>query len=197
MKTTILTIAILLGTVLGISNSTYAAVKTNEEAITLTDVSSINKIEVHGNVELYLSTGTTDKVKVYNHYYAENALVQDVNGTLRISSYNAQKLVIWVTVNDLRNLSVYDNAEVKSFGKLSAIELDVKLYNHALAQLDFDTYQTSVSLNDKAKADLTGYVAESELNYEKSAFLNTTNLVAVHVVKTVNFNACTSELASL
>src|SRR6202012_3874085 len=136
MKTTILTIAIVLVAVFGISKSTYAATSGNEEAITLTDVNSINKIEVHGNVELYLSDGTTDKVKVYNHYYAERALVQDVNGVLRISSYGAQKLVVWVTVSDLRNLSVYDNAEVKSFGKLSSIDLDVKLYDRALAQLN-------------------------------------------------------------
>jgi len=197
MKTTILTIAILLVTVFGISKSTYAATGSNEEAITLTDVSNISKIEVHGNVELYLSDGVTDKVKVYNHYYAERALVQNVNGVLRISSYGAQKLVVWVTVSDLRNLSAYDNAEVKSFGKLSAIDLDVKLYDRALAQLNLDTYQTNISLNDRAKADLSGSITEGELHYDRSASLNTSNLAATNLIKTMNFYSRRSELASL
>jgi Putative auto-transporter adhesin, head GIN domain len=197
MKTTILTIAILLVTVFGISQSTYAAAKNNEEAITLTDVNSINKIEVHGNVELYLSDGTTDKVKVYNNYYAESALVQNVNGVLRISSYTTQKLVVWVTVSDLRNLSVYDNAEVKSFGKLSSIDLGVQLYDRALAQLNLDTYQTSISLNGRAEADLSGAITEGELHYDRSASLNTNNLVATNLIKTMNFYHHGSELASL
>ncbi len=202
MKTTILTIAIAFSAVFGISRTASAAISNKEEVSTLlTDVSNINKIEVHGNVELYLSDGTADQVKVYNSYYAESALVQDENGTLRISSYAAKKLVIWVTANDLRSLSVYDNAEVKSFGKLSAIDLDVKLFNNASAQLDIDTYAASITLSDHAKAGLSGNVDKANLQYDRHSFLNTTNLVALHLVKTVKFNrVCNDdrpELASL
>src|ERR1022692_985819 len=107
MKTTILTTALLLATVFGISQSASAATGSKEEVSTiLTNVNKISKIEVHGNVELYLSDGTADKVKVYNSYYAESALVQDENGVLRITSYTAKKLVVWVTASDLRNLVV-------------------------------------------------------------------------------------------
>src|ERR1700761_6677246 len=121
MKTLKLTIATCLIAILGFSKSTFAANTNNELAsTTLTNVSAINKIEVHGNVELFVSDGSADQVKVYNKYYAESAMVQDEKGVLRISSYAAQKLIVWVTASDLRNLSVYDNAEVKSFGKLSA-----------------------------------------------------------------------------
>jgi hypothetical protein len=116
MKTIILTTALLLATVFGINNFTYADTIKNEQAYTiLTAVSSINKIEVHGNVELYVSDGATDQIKVYNQYYKESALVQNQNGTLCISSYKTEKLVVWITASDLRNLSVYDNARVKSF----------------------------------------------------------------------------------
>jgi hypothetical protein len=198
MKTTILTIAIALATIFGTSQSSYAATSSNEEITTLTDVSKISKIEVHGNVELYLSDGTADQVKVYNRYYAESALVQDQNGVLRISSYKTQKLVVWVTVSDLRNLSVYDNAEVKSFGKLSAIDLDVKLFNSASAQLNMDAYQATVTLNDHAKADLAGTINEGEVHYDRSSSVNITSLVAAHLVKKVNFESTSaSELASL
>lgn len=202
MKTAILTIAFAFATLLGISQSTFAANGSSQETSTLlTDVSHINKIEVHGNVELYLSDGTADQVKVYNSYYAESALVQDQNGVLRISSYAAKKLVVWVTASDLRNLAVYDNAKVRSFGKLSAIELDVKLYNSSSAQLNVDAYAATFTLNDHAKADLTGNIDIADLHYDKSSFLNTTNLTASHLVKTVKLPLINSndlsELASL
>ncbi|MGZ3821187.1 MAG: GIN domain-containing protein, partial [Mucilaginibacter sp.] len=167
MKKTILTIAILLATVFGISQSSFAATS-HEEVTTLNEVGNINKIEIHGNVELYVSDGTTDEVKVYNHYYAESALVQDQNGVLRISSYSTQKLVVWVKVSDLRDIAIYDDAEVKSFGKLSAIDLDVKLYNNASARLNMDAYSANVTLNGHAKADLTGELVEGSVSYDKS-----------------------------
>jgi Putative auto-transporter adhesin, head GIN domain len=201
MKTSIVTIAIALVSVFGIGQSGFAATRSTEEATTLAEVTKINKIEIHGNVELFVSDAPNDRVKVYNKYYANNALVQDQNGVLRITSYASQKLVVWVSVSDLRKISAYDNSEVKSFGKLSAIELDVKLYNNALVQLDLDTYSTTVSLNDHAKADLSGTVTTGAIHYDKSSYLNVTNLSAANVVKKVNFDmstmGCKIELASL
>jgi len=188
MKKSILTLAIVLVSVLGISKSAFAATNSHDAITVLNDISNINKIEVHGNVELYLSGGTSDQVKVYNSYYSENALVQNQNGVLKISSYKAQKLVVWVTVSNLSNLSVYDNAQVKSFGKLSAIELSVKLYNNASVQLNMDAYSVSMKLNDHAKADIEGNVTEAELGYDYSACLNITNLNSERLVKKVNLD---------
>jgi sporulation protein YlmC with PRC-barrel domain len=189
MKTTILTLAILTATVFGIKQSASAAISSKEEVNTIfTDMTSINKIEVHGNVELHLSAGAVDKIKVYNHYYAESALVQDKNGVLRVTSYGAQKLIVWVTVSDLRELEVYDNAEIKSFGKLSAIDLDIKLYNRASAQLEMDTYAAKVTLNDHAKAVISGNADEADLSYNRCSFFNTAGLVAFHLVKSVKLN---------
>jgi hypothetical protein len=188
MKTLILTIAILFATLLGISQSTYAAGNNTEESTTLTVVSNISEIEVHGNVELYISDGIADQVKVYNKYYSDNALVQDDKGVLRISSYNTQKLKVWVTVSQLQKLSVYDNAEVKSFGRLSAIDLDVKLYNSASAKQNMEAYAASITLNDNTKADLTGEVTEGSLRYDQSSFLNHSALNVSHLIKTENFN---------
>ncbi|MFI5138379.1 MAG: GIN domain-containing protein [Sphingobacteriales bacterium] len=202
MKTTILTIAIALSTVFGISQSAKAATGTKAEVSTvLTDVSKISQIEVHGNVELYLSDGTADQVKVYNSYYAESALVQNENGILRISSYSAQKLIVWVTASELSKLEVYDNSDVKSFGKLSAIELDVKLYDKASAQLDIDAVSANITLYNHAKADLSGTADQASLQTDRSSFLNTTNLTASNLVKTINPNRFhhrdAPELASL
>lgn len=184
MKTIVLTTAILLATVIGINKSANAETVKDDTYTVLPQVSSINKIEVHGNVELYLSEGNSDQVKVYNNYYKETALVQDQNGTLCISSYKAEKLVVWVTVSDLRNLNVYDNAEVKSFGKLSAIGLEVNLFDSASARLNVDAFQAYITLNDRAKANLAGNINEGTIKYNHTSVLNTANLLSANVIKT-------------
>lgn len=187
MKTLILSIVAIFFAVIVISNSAQAATKNTKETVTvLNEVSNFNKIEVRGNVELYLSDGEANSVKVYNNYYAENALVQNQKGVLRIASYKAEKLVLWVTVADLRSLSVYDNAVVKSFKSLSSISLDVNLHNNATAQLNFEAYNAHITLYDRAKADLAGNVNEADITYDQSATLNSTNFSVDHLTKNVN-----------
>jgi hypothetical protein len=188
MKAKFLTIATIVTLALGTVTTTFAATTNNEEVATvLTNVSQINKIEIRGNVQLFVSDGSADQVKVYNRYYAESALVQNDNGVLRIASYNAKTLVVWVTAADLRAISAYDNAEVKSFGNLSKIDLDVNLYNNASAQLSLDAFKANITVNDRAKADLTGNVTDYTLTHDQSASVNQTNLVAVNKAdKTTN-----------
>lgn len=186
MKARILTIAAIMFVAMVSTKNTFAgvnAINNNNEATVLTNVSKINKIEVRGNVEVYVSDGDTDKVKVYNKYYAESALVQSRNGVLRISSYAGEKLVVWVTVNDLRSIEAYDNASVKSFGKLSKIELDVNLHNGATADLKLEAYKANITVNDAAKAQLAGNVNDCNLRYAQSASVDHAQLVAVNVVK--------------
>jgi hypothetical protein len=192
MKTKILSFVTIAAIVLGLSNNTFAATKdsaaknNNEVSTVLTNVSKINKIEVRGNVELFVSDGANDQVKVYNRYYSESALVQSQKGVLRITSYSAQKLVVWVTADQLRAITAYDNAEVKSFGKLSPIEMDVTLHDNSYAKLDLDGYSANITVSNRAKADLTGNVSQFNLKYDRSTTVNSTNFVAEHTVKTVD-----------
>ena len=183
MKTIILTIATVATLIAGTVSSSYATTN-NKVETTLTHIGNINKIEVRGNVEVYVANGTKDEVIVNNNYYAESALVQDENGVLRISSYKAEKLVVYVTATDLRSITAYDNASVKSDGRLSAIDLTVNLYNNAYAGLNLDNYAANITVNDKAKADLSGIVTEYNLNYSNSSTVNRTQLVAFDATET-------------
>lgn len=190
MKSKLFTIAASLLLVAGITNSTLAStINTNNAATVLTDVSNINKIEIRGNVELYVSAGTADQVKVYNKYYAESALVQSSKGVLRIASYTKEKLVVWVTANDLRNISAYDNAEVKSFGNLSAIELEVNMHNNATANLTLDTYQTNVNVSDHAKIELSGKTEVYSLTHNTQSTVNNNKFVAANYTDKLNTTA--------
>jgi hypothetical protein len=182
MKTSVITIAAIAVLAFGTVNLSNAATKNNNDAaVVLNNVSKINKIEIHGNVQVFVSDGTSDQVKVYNKYYSENALVQSENGVLRISSYTKDKLVVWVTANDLRSISVYDNAEVKSFGKLSVINLDVNLYNSSSATLDLDSYSASINVNDRAKANLSGTLTDCDLQYSAQTTVNKSALQAENI----------------
>ena len=182
MKTAFLTIFTALVLVSGIANSTYAATaKNNDDTYTvLSDISAINKIEVHGNVQLYISDASSDQVKVYNKYYSESALVQSKNGVLRISSYKAEKLVVWVSANDLRSISAYDNADVRSFGNISKIEFDVELHDSASARLNLDAYSANITVKDNARADLNGSATELNLNRDFESNVHSKNFTAVH-----------------
>jgi hypothetical protein len=197
MKTQIITILTALVLGLGAANTTYAATAKNDSYTVLNDISAINKIEVYGNVELYVSDGSKDQVKVYNKYYAESALVQSKNGVLRISSYKTEKLVVWVTANDLRSISAYDNAEIKSFGDLSKIEFNVDLHNNATAKLSLDAFSANVTVNDQAKANLSGTVTEYGLNCCNEANVNHANLNAAHTSKKVNVTAASVKRSEL
>jgi hypothetical protein len=188
MKIANLTTTIMVAAIFGISQPTFAAARSTEKTgYTLTSVSKINKIEIRGNVELYISDGIADEVKVYGKTNAGNASAPDQNGVLRISSFQAQKLVVWVTASDLRSIAVYDNAEVRSFGVFSAIDLDVKLYDNASVQLNMDAYLANVTLNDHSKATLSGNITEVALRYDRSSFADTANLTSMHLIKTENF----------
>jgi phage gp45-like len=181
MKTRILTIAILLVTLFGTTKVVNAANTKSAVITTLAGIKNVSKIEVHGNVELYVSDGNTESVKVYNQYYGESALVENHNGVLRIASYKAEKLVVWVTSNNITSISAFDNAEIKSFGNnLSKIEFNVDLHNKAIANLNLDAYSAKITLADQSKANLNGNITEYFLTKDIATTLNSKNLVYTH-----------------
>ncbi len=201
MKTKILSIVAIAAIALGIGNTALAAnngsgaIKNAEVSTVLNHISKISKIEVRGNVELFISDGEADEVKVYNKYYAETALVQNQNGVLRITSYADQKLVVWIKAADLRAITAYDNAEVKSFGKLAPLELTVTLNNNAYSDLNVSGYGLNVVLNDRAKADLKGNAEVGNLKYSQSSTLNITDFAASRLSKTYGGTTIITEKA--
>jgi len=194
MKTKIFSIIAMFVVVLGITKSSYAATSNSAVVTTLTGINAINKIEVHGNVELFVSDGATDQVKVYNKYYSESALIQSSNGVLRITSYTAEKLVVWVTANELSSIAAYDNAEVRTFGDISKIEFNVDLHNNASAKLNFEAVSANVTVSDRAKADLSGSANELNLNHNYASSVNNSNFSAARFnEKKINFPVAAKE----
>ena len=178
MKTTILTL--IAAATLTLSTSAFASA-TGDGTTTIPNITPIDKIEAHGNVEVFVTTGTKDGVKVYADYYAQGGLVQEDKGVLRVTNYDKnQKLLVEVTVTQLQNIAAYDNAVIKS-DKLNLVDLKVDLYNQSYAGLNLNNYAASINVNDQAKADLTGNVDEYSLTYSYGATVNRTELAAVNM----------------
>jgi len=94
-----------------------------------------------------------------------------------------EKLVVWVTVNDLRAISAYDNASVESFGKLSSLDLNLSLNNNATANFNLDCAEAKIAVNDNAKANISGTATQSSIVVNQSATLNTAKFYAEQVTQ--------------
>lgn len=178
---------------LGSFQSSYAKTTKDDAFTILEDMGTINSIEVHGNVDLYVTDAPADQIKVYNKYYAEGAFVQNKNGVLRISSYKNEKLVIWVKAKDLRSVSLFDNSQIKSFGTLSKIELSIDLHDNATAKLDLDAFKLNLLVRNNAKADIKGSADEFNLNRDVEQNVTRNNLSVTHLYENKNFTAITGK----
>ncbi|MFD0749521.1 GIN domain-containing protein [Mucilaginibacter calamicampi] len=204
MKTKFLTLITLATLSIATTSATFANTKTNNTVTVLENVKPITSIEAHGNVEIYVTNGNKDGVKVFDSYYNQNAMVQNENGVLRVASYKTDKVVIEVTVTDLRSISASDNAVIKSFGRFSSVDLDVVLNDNAAAQINVDAFTAKFTVNNRAKADISGAIEDYQLNYSRSATVNRTYLAATNRVENITTppsapkkTADTANLASL
>jgi hypothetical protein len=179
MKTSIKTLIALSLTGLLLTSSALVTKATDGKAQTvLTDVKKVNKINVSGNVELILVQSADENVKVYNDYYASNALVQQKNGELRISSFNKETLTVIVYVTNLTSISASDNATVKTFGKFSSVNLDVNLKDKATASLNTSTISLNTNVTDEANLTLSGTTEDYNAVLGSVAKLNMTQFAA-------------------
>lgn len=199
MKTAIKTLfAIALTTVLSTTVASSVKAADNNTITVLSEVKKVNKISVSGNVEVILVQSPNESVKVYDNYYAKNALVQQQDGELRISSFNKETLTVVVYVSNLSSISASDNAKVSTYGKFNALSLDVNLKDNAVANLNTNTINLNSNLNGQANLTLAGSTSTynatmgsvAKVNLDQFAAENTNiqsqNVVVAKTVATLN-----------
>ena len=168
MKTTIknliaagITATVLLGSTIA-AKADVAPIKIT----VLSSIKNINKIAISGNVELILIQDTEESVKVYNDYYASNALVQHEQGQLRISSFGKEKLTVVARVKNLSALSVADQSTVKTYGKFDLLAFSIALKDRAKADINVNTVIVNTDISGDARLNLSG---KSDEHYASSA----------------------------
>nr|WP_294941370.1 DUF2807 domain-containing protein [uncultured Mucilaginibacter sp.] len=182
---------------LGSFKSAYANTIKDDAFTILNNTGAITSIEVHGNVQLFVTDAPADVIKVYNKYYAESAFIQNNNGVLRISSYKDEKLVIWVKANDLRSVSLFDNAQIVSFGTLSKIEFSVDLHDNAQAKLNLDAYKLTLLVKNNAKAEINGATQELNMARETEQNVTVSNLAVVNLYENKNVGVAAKQITAL
>lgn len=161
MKTSIKTLIALTITTVALTLSTVNVKAAEPNQVTvLTEVKKVNKITVSGNVELILVQSADESVKVYDSYFSKNALVQQKDGELRVSSFNKEALTVVVYVSNLSAISASDNSTIKTFGKFNTLSLDVNLKDKATAVLNTNTVNLFANLNGQSNLSLTGTTLE-------------------------------------
>lgn len=160
MKTSIKNLIALTLTAVVLTSTSIAAQAKDNTVTVLSEVKKVNAINVSGNVELILVQSADESVKVYDNYFSKNALIQQKDGELRVSSFNKETLTVVVYVNNLSSISASDNATVKTFGKFSAVNLDVNLKDQAVANLNTNTVNLYTNLSGQANLTLTGTTAD-------------------------------------
>lgn len=168
-----LTATVLLG-----SSIAAKAADPGITATVLPAIKNINKIAVSGNVELILIQDVADHVKVYNDYYANNALVQEKDGVLYISSFNRDKLTVMVHVKNLSALELEDKSTVKTYGSFYLLDLAISLSDQAKADINANTTTLTTKVSNDAQLNLTGSTEAYAAQIKDGADLNMEDFVA-------------------
>jgi hypothetical protein len=148
--------ALLVASVTLTSAVSAKTIDVNNNITTLTSVKNISKIVVSGNVNLILIQNDKESVKVYDKYYSKNAMVQQQGGTLRISSFEEKPLSVVVFVNNLSSIEASNQSKVKTEGRFQLMNLEVKLSDHATADINANTVSLFTSVKDASDLKIAG-----------------------------------------
>lgn len=168
----------LTGVVLTGSAFTAKAAEHTQQVTVLSEVKKVNKINVAGNVELILVQSADESVKVYDNYFSKNALVQQKDGELRISSFNKETLTVVVYVSSLNEITASNNATVRTVGKFNTLDLEVNLKDNASAKLNTNTISLFTNVSSSANLTLTGSTMAYDAVLRNIAKVNTDQFLA-------------------
>lgn len=172
MRTSIQNLFATVLTLATLTTSAFAADGSAKNVTVLDQQKNINKIEVSGNVEVIVLQSPTQQVKVYDSYYSKNALVQEENGVLRISSFQKEQLTVAVYVSQLSAISGANQSIVRTQGKINFLDLSVTLADNAKAEIEVNTVSLHTIVKDKASVKLAGETLEYTASLSKDAKVN-------------------------
>jgi hypothetical protein len=181
MTTSIKTLfaAALTTIILATASVAANANENNSNYTNITSVKNISKIKISGNVKLILVQDAKESVQVYDNYYAKNALVQQQDGELRISSFTKEPLIVIAHVNNLSTIEASNISSVKTAGNFNLLNLDVVLNDGATADIKANTVNLNTSINGASSLVLSGSTENYSAVLGAVAKVNTNDFTAV------------------
>ena len=132
----------------------------------------INKIELDGNIKVYLKQGLNESLEVYGNE-PRNTQAHFKNGILYISSDAPETLEIGLTVNNLSSIVASGNAVLCSTNRIRSLDLEIKLEDSASAKLELEALNVFSSLEDWSSLELTGNAETLHMDLYGAADTNT------------------------
>jgi hypothetical protein len=180
LKKGILAIGMLAMFTTGLATTTAYANNNNSKMLTTINQSQeISKMVVKGNVEVFITQGKVNSVKVFDNYYSENAYIQNDGSVLRITSYGDRTLSVWVTVSELSEIEASDYAQVYTINTINALDMKVTLNNHAKAKIDIISYKLTTKIAGDANLELVGKTELQQTNVLNNANVDLRKFVAI------------------
>ncbi|MGM9476543.1 GIN domain-containing protein [Pedobacter sp. GSP4] len=170
--------AALTTIILGTASVAANANENNSHYTNITSVKNITKIKVSGNVKVILVQDAKESVQVYDNYYAKNALVQQQDGELRVSSFTKEPLTVIAHVNNITAIEASNNSSVVTSGNFSLLNLNVVLNDNALAEIKANTLNLTTSINGSSNLVLSGATENYTAVLSTSAKVEMNNFAA-------------------
>lgn len=167
-----LTVLAFVVIIISSSNKGKAAEKTPAPTEFKT-VKNIYKIVVNGSVDVFITQGAEENLKVYDGNPGD---VKLENGILSISPLGNKRLAVSVTVKNLSAIEASGNSNVRTMNELSTVNLDLRFNDQADGQIEARAISISSLLSDQAKLELSGESESQHLGlsgaaqYEASRF---------------------------
>jgi hypothetical protein len=182
MKTAIQTLFASALTVLVLSSSAFTTfAKDGIEKNTSSHVSAAagyNMIKVNGNVQVYISQGNKESIRVVTSGAGDKVSVQKEGKKLLISSSEEMPASVYVCVKDLKRIEASDRSSVKSQGNIDLSVLQVFLSEQASAELNVNTEGLYTVVKDGSDLKLSGKSEEHILVKGQSSTVKTTGFVS-------------------
>lgn len=152
-------------------------------------IKHISKIVVEGNVNVFITQGVKEDIKVDDN---KHAYVQFKHGVLYISSFEKQRLSVSLTVNNLSAIVAGGEAIVRSMNELSSIDLDIQLNDNAFAQIEAQAVNITSSLAGESKLELAGESDNQHLNLSGDSQFQANRFTTLNRSMTVTDGAAAS-----
>jgi len=156
------TVKLLFTLVLSLMTSIGMAANGNSDKTEIRNVSSFNGIKVSTGIDLYITMGTVEEVKIVaEDDIIDNLITEVKDGTLRIYMKQSNNWFNWnsgnqtrkayVTVKELQKIDASSGSDIQSENMLKGENLEVKASSGSDVTLDI--YYKSFSLDTSSGSD--------------------------------------------
>lgn len=178
MKTAIKTLFITALTGIILIFSVYAGLAKESDPLVNAAVSGCSKIEVRGNITVFISQGTKEGARVQTDEPMAKVSLKRKGTKLMISSSEKERVMLYLTVKDLQRIDAADHAIVRSTGKVRFPVLQIFVEGNAEVEVNVISKDLYTVIKQGAILKLSGSTDRHTSVKDDTSLLNTNSFAA-------------------